>query len=80
MDCTLQGIFQKHFEAYAARHRLPAYVHRAAYWNSESMGSESVAHRVRGRMANDAVSRRINTPCLANVSRTRGMSHAMLSM
>jgi hypothetical protein len=32
MDCTLQGIFRKHFEAYAARHRLPAYVHRAAYW------------------------------------------------
>ena len=34
MDCTLQAIFQKHFEAYAARHRMPGYVHRAAYWIS----------------------------------------------
>ena len=32
MECTLRGIFQEHFEAYAERHRLPAYVHRAAYW------------------------------------------------
>jgi hypothetical protein len=32
MECTLRAIFQQHFEAYAARHRLPAYVHRAAYW------------------------------------------------
>jgi hypothetical protein len=32
MDCTLQGIFQRHFKAYAQRYRLPAYVHRAAYW------------------------------------------------
>ncbi len=32
MECTLRGIFQEHFEAYAQRHRLPAYVHRAAYW------------------------------------------------
>ncbi len=34
MECTLRGIFQEHFEAYARRHRLPAYVHRAAYWIS----------------------------------------------
>jgi hypothetical protein len=32
MECTLRGIFQAHFEAYAERHRLPAYGHRAAYW------------------------------------------------
>lgn len=32
MECTLGGIFQEHFERYAERHRLPAYVHRAAYW------------------------------------------------
>jgi hypothetical protein len=32
MGCTLREIFQEHFEAYAERHRLPAYVHRAAYW------------------------------------------------
>jgi hypothetical protein len=34
MERTLRGIFQEHFEAYARRHRLPAYVHRAAYWIS----------------------------------------------
>ena len=34
MECTLRGIFQQHFEAFAARHRVPAYVHRAAYWIS----------------------------------------------
>lgn len=32
MEGTLQGIFQRYFEPYAAAHRLPAYVHRAAYW------------------------------------------------
>jgi len=32
MECTLRGIFQQHFEEYARRHRVPAYVHRAAYW------------------------------------------------
>lgn len=32
MECTLRGIFQEHFEQYARRHRVPAYVHRAAYW------------------------------------------------
>ena len=30
----LRGIFQQHFEAYAARRRVPLYVHRAAYWIS----------------------------------------------
>ena len=34
MECTLQGIFQSHFEAYAAQRRLPLYIHRAAYWIS----------------------------------------------
>jgi len=34
MDCTLRGIFQEHFEAYAKQHGLPLYVHRAAYWIS----------------------------------------------
>jgi len=34
MECTVQGIFQRYFERYAAEHRLPAYVHRAAYWIS----------------------------------------------
>jgi len=34
MECTLRGIFQSHFEAYAARRRLPLYIHRAAYWIS----------------------------------------------
>ena len=32
MERTLRGIFQAHFGAYAQRHGLPAYVHRAAYW------------------------------------------------
>ncbi len=34
MRCTLQEVFRDHFEAYAQRHRLPVYVHRAAYWIS----------------------------------------------
>jgi hypothetical protein len=34
MECTLRGIFQEHFEAYAQRRGLPLYVHRAAYWIS----------------------------------------------
>ncbi len=34
MERTLRAIFQTHFEAYARAHRLPAYVHRAAYWIS----------------------------------------------
>lgn len=32
MEHTLRGIFQTHFETYAKQHKLPAYVHRAAYW------------------------------------------------
>lgn len=32
MERTLRGIFQTHFEAYSREHKLPAYVHRAAYW------------------------------------------------
>lgn len=34
MECTLRGIFQEHFEAYARSRGLPLYVHRAAYWIS----------------------------------------------
>ncbi len=32
MERTLRGIFQTHLETYAKQYRLPAYVHRAAYW------------------------------------------------
>jgi len=32
MERTVRAIFQHHFESYAERHRLPVYVHRAAYW------------------------------------------------
>jgi hypothetical protein len=44
MECTLRGIFQQHFESYAARHRLPAYVHRAAYWISRCRTAELGGH------------------------------------
>jgi len=32
MERTVRAIFQRHFESYARAHRLPVYVHRAAYW------------------------------------------------
>jgi len=44
MECTLRGIFQSHFEAYAKRHRLPLYVHRAAYWISRCRTAELGGH------------------------------------
>lgn len=44
MECTLRGIFQKHFETYAAHHRLPAYVHRAAYWIARCRTAELGGH------------------------------------
>ena len=44
MECTLRGIFQAHFEAYAERHRLPAYVHRAAYWIARCRTAELGGH------------------------------------
>ena len=44
MECTLRGIFQEHFEAYAERHRLPAYVHRAAYWISRCRTAQLGGH------------------------------------
>ncbi len=44
MECTLRGIFQAHFEPYARRHRLPAYVHRAAYWVSRCRTAELGGH------------------------------------
>jgi hypothetical protein len=44
MGCTLQGIFQQHFEPYARRHRLPLYVHRAAYWISRCRTADLGGH------------------------------------
>ena len=44
MERTLRGIFQTHFESYAKRHRLPAYVHRAAYWISHCRTAELGGH------------------------------------
>lgn len=44
MECTLRGIFQEHFEQYARRHRVPAYVHRAAYWISRCRTAELGGH------------------------------------
>jgi len=44
MERTLGGIFREHFEAYARRHRLPAYVHRAAYWISRCRTAELGGH------------------------------------
>lgn len=44
MECTLRGIFQQHFEQYAKRHRLPLYVHRAAYWISRCRTAELGGH------------------------------------
>ena len=44
MECTLRGIFQEHFEAYAQRHRLPLYVHRAAYWISRCRTADLGGH------------------------------------
>ena len=34
MECTLGSIFRQHFAGYAQRHKLPLYLHRAAYWLS----------------------------------------------
>jgi len=44
MECTLRGIFQEHFEQYARRHRVPAYVHRAAYWIARCRTAELGGH------------------------------------
>ena len=44
MECTLRGIFQEHFEAYARRYRVPAYVHRAAYWIARCRTAELGGH------------------------------------
>jgi len=44
MECTLGGIFREHFEAYAERHRQPAYVHRAAYWIARCRTAELGGH------------------------------------
>lgn len=44
MECTLRGIFQEHFEQYARRHRLPAYLHRAAYWIARCRTAELGGH------------------------------------
>jgi hypothetical protein len=44
MERTLRGIFQTHFETYAKQHRLPAYVHRAAYWISRCRTADLGGH------------------------------------
>jgi hypothetical protein len=44
MERTLRAIFQTHFDAYARAHRLPAYVHRAAYWISRCRTAELGGH------------------------------------
>ena len=44
MECTLRQVFQTHFESYAKRHRLPAYVHRAAYWIARCRTAELGGH------------------------------------
>ncbi len=44
MECTLRGIFQQYFERYAERQRLPAYVHRAAYWIARCRTAELGGH------------------------------------
>jgi Putative transposase/Transposase zinc-binding domain len=44
MECTLRGIFQSHFDAYAKRYGLPAYVHRAAYWISHCRTADLGGH------------------------------------
>ncbi len=44
MECTLGSIFRQHFDAYAQRHRLPRYVHRAAYWLSRCRTIELGGH------------------------------------
>ena len=44
MECTLRAIFQTHFESYARAHRLPVYVHRAAYWLSRCRTAELGGH------------------------------------
>src|SRR3990172_8255016 len=44
MECTLGSIFRHHFAGYAQRHRLPLYLHRAAYWLSRCRTLEMGGH------------------------------------
>ena len=44
MECTLGSIFRHHFAGYAQRHRLPLYLHRAAYWLSRCRALEMGGH------------------------------------
>ena len=44
MERTVRAIFQQHFESYARSHRLPVYVHRAAYWLSRCRTVELGGH------------------------------------
>ena len=44
MECTLGSIFRQHFAGYAQRHRLPLYMHRAAYWLSRCRTLELGGH------------------------------------
>lgn len=44
MERTVRAIFQQHFESYARSHRLPLYVHRAAYWLSRCRTADLGGH------------------------------------
>ena len=44
MECTLRSVFRQHFADYAQRHRLPLYLHRAAYWLSRCRRIEPGGH------------------------------------
>jgi hypothetical protein len=44
MERTVRAIFQQHFESYARVHRVPVYVHRAAYWLSHCRSAALGGH------------------------------------
>lgn len=44
MECTLGSIFRHHFASYTQQHRLPLYMHRAAYWLSRCRTLELGGH------------------------------------
>jgi hypothetical protein len=44
MECTLGSIFRRHFASYTQQHRLPLYMHRAAYWLSHCRTMELGGH------------------------------------
>src|ERR1700687_2771849 len=61
MECTLRQILQTHFEGYAKQHRLPAYVHRAAYWIGHRRTAELGGHV--GRCPEGPVERAFYNSC-----------------